>query len=438
MYQIENSGQVLRTREKRRGARPPFRLSRVRVSQTVLMLGLTSMFTDISAEMVSTVLPMYLVLNLHLSPLAFGVIDGLYLGAAAIVRLASGFLADRSHRHKEIAVGGYALSAFSRIGLLLAGGVWPLLASVVLIDRLGKGIRTAPRDAMISLSSDRDTLATSFGVHRALDTAGAMIGPLIAFGLLTLTPGSYDTIFVVSFCAALIGLGFVTLFVRNPAIAATTNPDAGSSEAPGIPASPSLRAMLALGRDARFGPLLLIGSVLGLATVSDGFLYLTLQDRLGFNIGLFPLLYVATALIFMLLAIPIGQLADRIGRNRVFVGGYLVLIAVYALLLAPWYGVAQGIVCLVLFGAYYAATEGVLMALASALLPERLRTSGLALLTTATNLARLAASVLFGLLWTWRDVSTAIWVFLAGLAIATVLAASLLANPRNRTVPHGA
>jgi len=430
VYQIENSGQVLRTRDKR----PPFRLSRVRVSQTVLMLGLTSMFTDISAEMVSTILPMYLVLNLHLSPLAFGVIDGLYLGAAAIVRLVSGFLADRSHRHKEIAVAGYALSALSRLGLLLVGGVWTLLASVVLIDRLNKGIRTAPRDAMISLSSDRDNLATSFGVHRALDTAGAMIGPLIAFGLLTLTPGSYDSIFVVSLCAAVIGLGFLTLFVQNPSTA--TNEGADEREDAGGPPSPSLRAMLNLGRDSRFGPLLLIGAVLSLATVSDGFLYLTLQQRLDFNVGLFPLLYVATALIFMLLAIPIGQLADRIGRNQVFIGGYTVLIAVYALLLLPWYGVAQGIICLILFGAYYAATEDVLMALASVLLPEALRTSGLALLTTATNLARLAASVLFGLLWTWQGVSTAIWVFLAGLVIATILAAYLFASPRNRIAPH--
>ena len=430
MYQIENSGQVLRTREKRSS----FRLSRVRVSQTVLMLGLTSMFTDISSEMVATILPMYLVLNLQLSPLAFGVIDGLYLGAAAIVRLFSGFLADRSHRHKQIAVAGYALSAISRLGLLLVGGVWTLLASVVLIDRLGKGIRTAPRDAMISLSSERENLATSFGVHRALDTAGAMIGPLIAFGLLTLTPGSYDAIFVVSLCAAVVGLGFLTLFVQNPTISVPEAEDTGTAVS--VTARPSLRAMAALGRDSRFGPLLLIGSVLSLATVSDGFLYLTLQNRLDFNIGLFPLLYVATALIFMLLAIPMGQLADRIGRNWVFIGGYIFLIAVYALLLLPWYGAAQGIACLLLFGAYYAATEGVLMALASVLLPEALRTSGLALLTTATNLARLAASILFGLLWTWQGVSTAVWVFFAALAVATVLAAYLLASPRNRMAPH--
>lgn len=176
MYQIEGSGQVL----KGRGRRALSQLVRPRVSRTVLLLGYTSMFTDISAEMVSTILPLYLVFSLNMSPLAFGVIDGLYLGAAALVRIFGGFLADRTRRHKEVAVAGYALSAVSRFGLLIVGNVWTLLAGVVLIDRLGKGIRTAPRDALISLSSEQKELATAFGVHRALDTAGAMIGPLIA------------------------------------------------------------------------------------------------------------------------------------------------------------------------------------------------------------------------------------------------------------------
>jgi MFS family permease len=419
VYQIENSGQVLRTRDKR----PRFRFTKPQVSQTVLMLGLTSMFTDISSEMVSTILPMYLVLNLHLSPLAFGVLDGLYLGGAAVVRLFSGFMADRSRRHKEIAVAGYALSAVSRLGLLLVGGVWTLLASVVLIDRLGKGIRTAPRDAMISLSSSRENLATSFGVHRAMDTAGAMIGPLIAFGLLTLTPGSYDAIFVVSLCAALIGLGFLTLFVQNP-------PEPATAVDVEKPPRPTLRAALELAREARFGPLIVIGAALSLATMSDGFLYLTLQQRLDFNVGFFPLLYVATALIFMVLAIPMGQVADRFGRGRVFIGGYVLLLAVYGLLLLPWYGAAQVAIYLILLGAYYAATEGVLLAPASAVLPEDLRTSGLALLTTATNLGRLAASILFGMLWTWQGVSTAIWVFIAGLLVSTALAAYMFISPR--------
>lgn len=414
MYQIENSGQVLRRGEK--GKR--FRLTRPKVSATVLMLGFTSLFTDISAEMVSTILPMYLVLNLGLSPFAFGVIDGLYLGGAAIVRLIAGYMADRSRKHKEIAFAGYAFSAVSRIGLLLVGNVWTLLASVVLVDRLGKGIRTAPRDAMISLSTEDEKLATAFGVHRAMDTAGAMMGPMIAFLILTLWSDAYDTVFIVSFCFALIGVAVIGLFVQNP------NPIPAADIQTSEP--PSLSAALNLARGSKFGALLIIGGILSVATMSDGFLYLTLQRRLDFNVGFFPLLYVATALIFMLLAIPMGQLADRVGRGRVFVGGYMVLLSVYGLLLLPWYGAAQVIIYLVLLGVYYAATDGVLMALGSMLLPEDLRSSGLALLSTVTNVGRLVASILFGLLWSWQGMSVAVWVFIAALALATVAAARLV------------
>ena len=416
MYQIENSGQVLRARQegRRRG------LSWPRVSQTVLLLGLTSMFTDISAEMVSTILPMYLVLSLQLSPLAFGVIDGLYLGAAAIVRLISGVLADRSHRHKHVAVAGYALSALSRLGMLVVGGVWTLLATVVLVDRLGKGIRTAPRDAMISLTTEPGRLGTAFGVHRAMDTAGAMIGPLLAFLILAVAPGAYDAIFLVSLCAAIVGLAILGLFVENP----RARPPAGS--APEETSRPSMRLALARARDARFGAVLVVGTVLSLATMSDGFLYLTLQRQVSFNAGFFPLLYVATAVIFMLLAIPMGQLADRFGRGRVFVGGYVLLLAVYGVLLAPWHGAVQVGLALLLLGASYAATDGVLMALAGGVLPEHLRASGMALLTTLTNVARLLSSILFGMLWTWQGLTVAIWIFAGLLLLAVVLALRLL------------
>jgi len=147
---------------------------------------------------------------------------------------------------------------------------------------------------------------------------------------------------------------------------------------------------------------LLAGTALSLATVSDGFLYLTLQRRVAFEPRLFPLLYVATAVIFMFLAIPVGRLADRVGRGRVFLGGHALLLAVYASLLVSQTGTLQVILALVLLGGYYAATDGVLMALAGAVLPPELRASGMALVTTGTSLARLLGSVLFGVLWTWR------------------------------------
>ena len=186
-----------------------------------MFLGLTSLLTDVSSEMVATILPLYLVFYLRLSPFEFGVLDGLYHGAAALVRLVGGFTADRWRRHKELAAAGYGLSAVCKLGLLAAGGAWGALVAVVLLDRTGKGLRTAPRDALISLSSPREELATAFGVHRALDTAGAMLGPILAFGLLALAADAFDAVFVVSFCAAMLGLGVLVLFVENRPVEST-------------------------------------------------------------------------------------------------------------------------------------------------------------------------------------------------------------------------
>jgi MFS family permease len=368
---------------------------------------------------------LYLLFDLRLSPAVFGVIDGLYQGAAALVRIFGGVAADRWRRHKEVAVVGYALSAVARLGLLVVGNVWALLAGVVMVDRLGKGIRTAPRDALISFSTPKEELGTAFGVHRALDTAGAMMGPVIAFGLLSIAPGAYDAVFVVSLCAALIGLGFLTLFVQNP---------------PSTALGPAERPSLSLGTVAQLvrmrggvGPLLLAGTALSLATISDGFLYVTLQRRVEFAVRFFPLLYVATAAIFMLLAVPAGRLADRVGRGRVFLGGYALLLLVYASLLVPWTGVLPVLLAVVLLGAYYAATDGVLMALAGAVLPAEQQASGMALLTTGTSLARLAGSVLFGLLWTWWGVGVAVGLSMIGLTLAIVAGAVALRRSKERS-----
>ena len=149
--------------------------------------------------MVAAILPLYLVLSLGLSPFAFGVIDGIQQGASALVRVASGYTADRFGRYKEVAVVGYGLSAVTRIGFLLVGRSVALIGALVFVDRTGKGIRTAPRDALIALSTPKEQLGTAFGVHRALDTAGAVIGPLLAFSFLILLPNDFDPIFFVSF-----------------------------------------------------------------------------------------------------------------------------------------------------------------------------------------------------------------------------------------------
>lgn len=386
--------------------------------RNVVYLGITSLITDVSSEMVASVLPLYLVFHLKQTPLGYGAIDGLRQGATAFLALGSGFLTDRSRKHKQIAAVGYALSAICNLGLLLVGGVLSALAGITLLDRLGKGMRVVPRDALISLSTPRASLGRAFGLHRALDTTGSMLGPIAAFALLAFLPDAFDVVFVMSFFVALIGLGVLVAFVENP-----RDPE-GETGRPRV----SLAGALGLLSGARFRTTLVVGAVLGAMTISDGFVYLVMQKRIHFEAHYLPLLYVATPLVYMLLALPFGRLADRVGRGRVYVFGYALLLLLYACALLPGFGLPQLALVVVLLGAYYAATDGVLMALVSALLPSELRASGLALITTTTNLGRFAASLLFGWLWSAYDTRIAVVVFAAGLLVALAGATIALAR----------
>ncbi|MFC9633141.1 MFS transporter, partial [Streptomyces mirabilis] len=205
--------------------RPRAGRRRAAVAPTVLALGAVSLITDVSSEMVTAVLPLYLVTGLGLSPLGFGLLDGIYNGFSALVRLIGGHLADRGGgRHKWVAGFGYALSAACKPLLLLAHTLTPI-GLILAADRTGKGLRTAPRDALISLSSTPETRGRAFGVHRAMDTAGALFGPLVAFLILRATVDGYDAVFTVSFCVAVVGVLVLVLFVPNRVNGARTKPD---------------------------------------------------------------------------------------------------------------------------------------------------------------------------------------------------------------------
>jgi hypothetical protein len=409
MYQVEASKALLKPRLW------AGRSARLRVPRNVVMLGLVSLLTDVSSEMVATVLPLYLVFSLGASPLVFGAIDGTYRGAAALVQVASGFASDRWRRPKEVAGLGYGLSALGKVALVAAGNTIGGIGAIVAVDRVGKGIRTAPRDALISLSSAKDRLATSFGVHRAMDSAGAMLGPLIAFGILLLAPARFDAVFVVSTLFAVLGLAVLILNVQG-------KPD----RAPRDKASASLRAALRLVIEPRFAPLLIAAAGLSVASVSDAMLYVGLQRTIDFDPALFPLLYVMTAIAFMGLAIPVGQLADRVGKIPVLLGGQALLFVAYGVLMMSSVGYLALAVCLLALGGYFAATEGVLTALAGAVLPEKLQASGIGLLITVVSLGRLLSSVLFGALWFALGLQTAVVCFAVALVLAIGLAAPLL------------
>jgi MFS family permease len=416
MYQLDWVAQIRTSRSLRRALIP-----QLVVSQTAWRLGFTSLLTDVSSEMVSSILPLYFVLYLHFSPLAFGFLDGISQGAAvAFLSLFSGILADRWRLQKEVAVAGYALSALSKVGLLIAGNSWTFIAGILALDRVGKGIRTSSRDAMISLTNPSDRLATAFAVHRGLDTCGAVFGPLAAFLLLRLVTGAFDLVLMASFCIALAGLGVITLLVDKPP----------SPTTPAQREMPSLQLSLGLLIHPGFRALVIAGGTLGFFTISDAFIYLLLQEKTHSDARSLPLYAFLTAVFYLLFSIPAGRLADARGRWKVFIGGYAALALSYAILLGPGMGNQVQFVVVGLLGVYYAATDGVLAAMASASLPAELRTSGLALLNTASSLSRLVSSVLFGWLWTSRTSTTAVWAFQLCLLAAISMSAAILTSRR--------
>lgn len=379
-------------------ARPP-------VARVVVVLGLVSLLTDVSSESVAAVLPLYVTAALGLSAAAYGVVDGLYQGVSALVRIGAGWAADTTGRPKWVALLGYGTSVLARVALLFVTGLGAI-AAVVSADRIGKGLRTAPRDAMIAAATPAAGLGRAFGVHRALDAVGAALGPLVAAVILWWIPDGYLTVFVVSLGFAILGVVVLGLFVTEPARPA----------APPLPASRRLRLLA----DHRLRRLILVTAALGVATVGDGFLYLALLGRGDVATYWFPLMYVATNVVFLALAVPAGRLSDRVGRARVLLGGHAALLGAYVCAAAPGSGATVTLAALVLLGAFYAATDGATAALASSLVDPAVRASAIAGAQTAVALSRLVSSVGFGLL--WFAVGPRAALLLAGAALAATAA----------------
>ncbi|WP_244213600.1 MFS transporter [Glutamicibacter nicotianae] len=401
-----------------------------KASPTVIALGMVSLLTDISSESVAAVLPLYITSALGLSMVAYGFFEGMNQSISSVVRIAAGYAADRSNRPKPIAAAGYGLSMAARAGLLFATGFGGILA-VIGLDRIGKGIRTAPRDAMIQHASQPEHLARSFGLHRLLDTVGATLGPLLAFVVLLLVPGDYRTVFVISLAAAVLGVAVLALVVPDRRLDA---PAPSGPEDDGQPAgapSPKLRVLVR----GPLGRVLLAAGFLGLLTIGDGFIYLALLEQGQLDARWFPLMFVGTNVFFLLLAVPMGRLADKTSRAGIFVLGHLALAGAY-LCAGAGNSLVFVLLALALLGVFYAATDGVLAALAGQLSPAGSTSTAIGTAQTVVAVARLVASTGFGVLWILLG-STGAMLIAAGLLLVLVPAAWMLVlRPGNRPAPR--
>ena len=284
---------------------------------TVVVLGLVSLLTDASSEMVYPVLPLFLVNVLHAPVSAIGLIESLAEATASLVKVASGRLSDRLQRRRPLIALGYGLSNVVKPLLAFAPG-WPAVLLLRFADRFGKGVRTAPRDALIADSGTAERRGRDFGFHRALDTIGAAIGPLTAWAVLTLAPGGYRLVFWISAIPGAIAIVVALFAVRE------SRPRAGSETAP-----PPLR-LRHLGRP--FAVFTALSAVFALGNSSDAMLVLRAQD-LGAHAALIPLMYFVFNVVGALLATPFGHLSDRIGRRWLVVFGFTGYALVYAGLL---------------------------------------------------------------------------------------------------------
>ncbi|WP_374562887.1 MFS transporter [Ideonella sp.] len=408
MYQFQLPA---RAKTAERATDRPFALPAI-----VYGIGVSSLLADVSAEMVVSVLPMYLFGVLQLSPLMVGFLDGIYQGGAALARIAAAMLSDGRFGARRVALSGYGLSALSR--LLLASCTIPALMTgflgamaALVADRLGKGIRTAPRDALIAESVPREHLGLAFGVHRRLDAAGALLGPLLAAAILWWLPMRFEVVFL---AAAAVSLPGMLVFWRATA-ARKHQPAVASAPGPG---------MWSLLRTPWFAQALLLVGATSLFAISDGLFYASIQRGVNLSPEYFPLLSVVSALGFLLAAAPLGRLADRVGALKVYLAGNACLAATY--LVWACGGVTSTPVAMAMvlsIGVYYAATDGVIVAAVAAALAPELRTRGLALLATAIGGAKFLSSLLFGALWTHWSVTTATLVFAAGLVLSVAAAA---------------
>ena len=363
-------------------------ISILKLPRNVWAVGLTSFFMDVSSEMVINILPLFLANVMGVPTSIIGLIEGLAEATASILKLFSGWLSDKLGGRKWLAVAGYGLSAVSKPFFYFAG-TWELIAGVRWVDRVGKGIRTAPRDALVADSVTKETRGLAFGFHRAMDTSGAMLGIIIAAvvvwlaqkNTLDLSKSTFQTVVLFSLLPAV-------LAVISLVIGAKDVPVTGKRAAPKF----SIRGM-----GQPFIIFLVIVGIFTLGNSSDAFLVLRAQN-LGVTVTGILVMLAMFNLIYALISTPAGSLSDRIGRRRLIVGGWLVYALIYlgfAFAQSAW----QIWALYVAYGLYYGMAFGTANALVADLVPENLRGTAYGTYNAIIGILTFPASFIAGLLW---------------------------------------
>ena len=351
----------------------------------VFFLGLVSFFADISAEMVYPIIPLYLTSAFGATPALIGIIEGIAESLASLLKVFSGYITDKYNKKKPIAFLGYATGLIYKIALIAASS-WGGILGARVIDRIGKGIRTAPRDVMVCESADSNRMGTAFGIHIALDMAGSAIGILIAYLLLSSANGAFDykNLFLISIIPALLSLAMFPLIKEKKEQRIIKERE------------PFWKNVKKL--DGQLKLYLLVAFLFTLGNSSNAFLLLRAKS-VGFNDTSVILLYFIYNITASLLAIPLGKRSDQVGRKRLLVSGYIVFAAVY-MGFAFAYNKIFMIALFVLYGVYTAMTTGVERAFIAEISPQELKGTMLGLHSTIVGIALLPASAIAGVLWT--------------------------------------
>jgi len=359
------------------------------ITGNVWILGVVSMLTDVASEMIFAVLPVYLSSVLGLSTAVIGLIEGFAEASANISRMASGLVSDAINKQKNVVIFGYALSSFSKPLFGFATSA-PIMFIVRVADRVGKGIRDAPRDALIADSTMTRRRGAAFGLHRSMDKVGAVAGPLLAIVLLPLMAYNYRDFFLLSIIPGLLSLGVLYFYIREPA--------RKKIEAAKAKGKMNLNWNLFHPHlTPQFRKALVIALVFALGNFSFVFLMLRLVD-FGIAAALIPVAYLASNLVYMLSATPIGFLSDRIGRKSILAAGYAIF-CFLCLLAATGGGLEAGWLLIFLYGLFTATVETMQRAFVVDIVGKERRATALGTYFGTVGLLTFFASALAGLLW---------------------------------------